>query len=401
MQILEKINLFWVPPLLILYNFCANLANDIYLPSMPTLTHSFMTTSNMLQLTMTVWFAGVAIPQLFFGPLTDRFGRRPILLWGGVCFLISTLICASATNIFTLITARFFQGVGVCSLNVATFSILIDLYNYQLRTKIMNKISLVGTMAPLVGPVLGGYILIYFGWRTNFIIIFIMGLISVVGLWIKLPESNLNLNPQAINIKNISLNYFELLMSKGFLKNLIPYCLILGGLIIYLTAAPFIIIEKLKVPAHLFGFTQLPIFIAFGIGAIYLGSVKDDETIRKLLVRGLFLVFIGGASMFFSSYFIADHLIIFILPMIVYAFGASLCGPPLVNEVMSSATAAKGAAAAFLGFGMALSCMLSSLCLGLVYNGTMILVATLIFFIVMIAIGIYFFRIDSIVVENN
>lgn len=391
----------WIPPLLILYNFCANLANDIYLPSLPKLEHLFQTSSSMLQLTMTSWFAGVAIPQLIFGPLSDRFGRRPVLFAGGVCFLISSAICALATNVSTLIIARFFQGVGVCSLNVATFAILIDLYNYQSRTKIMNKINMVGTMAPLIGPVLGGYVLAFFGWRINFVIIFVMGCISILGLWFKLPESNLYLNPQAVNMRNMVHNYLQLIISKGFLKHLLPYCLILGGLIVYLTAAPFIIIEKLKISTTNFGYTQLPIFTTYILGSIYLGRVKDDAAIKKMLVLGVILVFLAGVMLLASSYLFAPNLILFIVPMMVYSLGSSFCGSPLVNEVMSSATAAKGSAAAFLGFGMAMSCMLSSLCLGLVYNGTVLMIALLIFFIAFLAASIYFMGYQAVTIDQE
>lgn len=391
----------WIPPLLIIYNFCANLANDIYLPSMPRLTHVFSTSSATLQLTMSAWFAGVALPQLIFGPLTDRVGRRPVLFGGGLCFLIATAICAAATNVWVLIVARFFQGIGVCSLNVTTFGILIDLYNYKNRTTIMNKINLFGTLAPLVGPIIGGYILTWCNWRVNFVVIFLMGLISLLGLWCKLPESNLYLNPHALHIKNIYKNYFLLIQNKAFIRHLLPYCLMLGGLIVYLTSAPFIIIEKLKVPPQYFGYTQLPVFSAYILGSIYLDTLKDDLMIKKVMIRGVVLVFLGGLLMIIPSYFIKNNLLFFIMPMVFYTLGFSFCSSPLVNEVMSATTSTKGSAAAFLGFGMAVSCMLSSLLLGLVYNGTIISIATLLFGITAIAAGIYFLHSDNLSVQSE
>ena len=176
--------------LLVLYNFSANLSNDIYLPSMPKLVEFFHSDAATLQFTMTDIDFGVAVPQLFFGPLTDRLGRRPVLILGGLCFLFATLICMSATQIQVLIIGRLLQGIGVCSLNVTTFSILVDLFDYKKRTQIMNKISLFGTLAPLIGPVLGGYILIYLGWRFNFSVVFALAFIGIIGLYFKLPESN-------------------------------------------------------------------------------------------------------------------------------------------------------------------------------------------------------------------
>lgn len=384
--------LFWVPLLLVLYNFCANLANDIYLPCMPLLEHQFETSSRTLQLTMTAWFAGIAFPQLFFGPLSDRYGRRCILLNGGVCFLIASIVCAFSNSIGVLILGRFFQGVGVCSLNVATFTILSDRYDFLSRTKIINKINRVGIIAPLLGPILGGYILMYCGWRINFILIFFMGLFSVTGLWLTLSESNHYLNLEATKVKRVFKNYGDLLKNKIFLKHLVPYSLLLGGLIVYLTAAPFVIIEKLNIPVNFFGVTQLPIFGAYILGSFYLSTIKSEAAIRQLLTKGMMLVLLAGIMMVGMSYLIGNHLLSFIAPMVLYAVGFSFCGSPLVNEVMSSATEAKGSAAAILGFGMALSCMLSSLLLGFIYNGTILVIGSLMGIIAMLAASLYFYR---------
>lgn len=396
----SKNQLAWVPSLLILYNFCANLANDIYLPTMPTLADLFSASSNTLQLTMTAWFAGIAFPQLFFGPLTDRFGRRPILLSGGVCFLVATLLCASANGIITLTIGRFLQGVGVCSLNVSSFSILTDLYTYKNRTQIMNKISMFSNLAPLIGPVVGGYVFVYCGWRANFLVIFLLGAASVYGLWLKLPESNLNLNPNALKLRYIYINYLSLLRNKYFLKHLIPYCLLLGGLIAYITAAPFIIIHELKIPPQFFGYTQLPIFIAYTLGSLYLGRVKEEARIKQLLERGMQLVFFAGLLVLITNCAVGDHLLSIIIPMALYVLGFSLCASPLISEVMMSVGELKGYGAAFLGFGMATSCMLSSLLVGILYTGSGLSIASLLFVMVAIALTIYLTPSENIPVET-
>lgn len=401
MTIQNTKNFTWIPSLLMLYNFCANLANDIYLPSMPNLVQIFSTSSATMQFTMSAWFAGVALPQLFFGPLTDKVGRRPVIFGGGLCFLIATAICASAPNVWVLIVARFFQGVGVCSLNVTTFSILIDLYNYKDRTQLMSKINMFGTMAPIIGPIIGGYIVTCCHWRISFVLIFILGLVSLVGLWFKLPESNLYLNPHALNAKNIYKNYLLLIQSRGFLKHLIPYCLILGGLIIYLTSAPFIIIGKFHISPSHFGYTQLPVFGAFILGSLYLAKVKEDLMLRKLLIRGVVLVCIGGILMIITNFLFQESLFSFILPMVVYSLGFSLCGSPLVNEVMSTGTLTKGSAAAFLGFGMAISCMFSSFILGIVYDGSSVSVAKLLFCFTMMATLVYFLKQAKLSIESE
>lgn len=387
-------HLIWIPFFLILYNFCVNLSNDIYLPSLPKLVTLFSSSISSLQLTVTAWFAGVACPQLFFGPLTDRYGRRPVLLAGGIIFLLASLWCALSNNVLALIMARFFQGVGVSSINVCSFGILTDLYTYKKRTQIMNKINMWGNLAPLLGPIIGGYIFKYYGWRTNFLFILMLGLICLLGLWKKLPESNSNLNPKALKFKNITRNYWLLIRNKSFLQHLLPYCLILGGLIVYITSAPFIVIEKLGVPPEYFGYAQLPIFITFISGSLYLNYAADESKIKVLLSRGIIIIFIAGILLITSNFFLENNLYSFIIPMVIYALGFSLCASPLTSEVMASAGTAKGSGAAILGFGMAMSCMLSSFLLGLIYNGTIVSIACLIFLISTLATYVYFLPSD-------
>lgn len=360
------------------------------MPSMPVLVSDFATTSNIVQLTMTAWFAGVALPQLFFGPLTDRYGRKPILLAGALCFLLSTLVCTAANQIFLLIIARFFQGVGVCSLNVATFGILADLYDSKNRTKLMNKINMCANLAPLLGPIIGGYVLTYLGWRMNFVLIFILALVSILGLLVKLPESNMYLNPHALNVKNIYKNYLLLIRTKGFLKHLLPYSLMLSGVVVYLTAAPFLIIRQLHVPAEYFGYTQLPVFISFIVGSLIFDRQNDDQMMRKVAKSGVNMVLIAGVLFLIGSFIFGTKISVLIVPMVIYALGFSLCGSFLVNEVMTAGSISKGSAAAFLGFAMAASCVLASTILGLLYDGTILANAAIIAALSIISAVIFF-----------
>jgi Na+/melibiose symporter-like transporter len=187
-------------------------------------------------------------------------------------------------------------------------------------------------------------------------------------------------------------NYYLLLKTDGFLRHLITYCLLLGGLVAYLTAAPFLIISKLHIAAENFGFTQLPVFGAYVLGAIFLSRATDEECIRKVLFQGLVCIFVGSISLFVTSYIFGNHLVLFIGAMTIYAFGLSLCSSPLINEVMSSAIVSKGSAAAFLGFGMAVSCALSSMLISVIYNGTVLSLATLLVVNVTIAMCCYSYK---------
>jgi Bcr/CflA subfamily drug resistance transporter len=368
----------WIPFLIIAYNFLANLSNDIYLPSLPKMTHIFHTSSSTMQLTMTSWFAGVAAPQLFLGPLTDKIGRRPVIIYGGVCFLIATLLCIFSPDPGILILGRFLQGVGVCSLNVTSYSILTDLYSYHQRSKVINLLAIFGTIAPLIGPILGGYIFQLFGWQANFIFIFFLVLFCVLGLIFKLPESNLSPNYYALNIKNICMSYHAILVDKNFLKFLIPYCLLLAGLVAYNTGASFIIIDKFKIPPDLFGYILFPISFSYLLGVFCIHYTGSRFSIHQLIYFGLVCVCFSTILMFVINIIFTNTLLTFVSPMVIYALGFSLCSSALINEIMSLATANKGATAALLGFCMAMGCVSSNTLLSITYDGTVISIANLI-----------------------
>ncbi|MDR3477655.1 MAG: multidrug effflux MFS transporter [Gammaproteobacteria bacterium] len=385
----SKIRLQCVAALLIIFNFIANLANDIYLPSMPNLTEVFQTTSGTLQFTMSAWFAGVALPQLFFGPLSERIGRRPVILGGGICFIIATAFAALAINIESLIISRFFQGVGVCCLNVTSFSILTDLYEHAIRKKIINKLNIVGSLSLLLGPIIGGYFFIYYGWQSNFIFVFSLGALTLLGLYFALPESHLDLNPKALQFQTLFKNYFALSMNKIFIGSFAPYCLLLGGLIAYLTAAPFIIIGLFGVPPEQFGFTQLPIVCSYIGGALLIGELEKHFPRADFQTVGFVLVVLSGFSLLIMDYFDVMNLSVFIVGLSLYAMGFGFCSATLVADALSASQNNVGSAAAILGAGMASTCMLASASVGVLYNGTVASFSYLLVIISLTAFAIY------------
>jgi Bcr/CflA subfamily drug resistance transporter len=383
-------NLLWFPVFLIIYNFAGNLSNDIYMPSMPELVNYFGSTKNTIQLTLVAWFAGVAIPQLFFGPLSDRVGRKLLLLIGGVDFILATLLCAVAPNITVLIIGRFLQGVGVCSLNVASFATVRELYDYQQSVRILAYINICGSLAPLLGPVIGGYIFIWLGWQMNFIVVFLAALIALIGLWFLMPESLLSRDVNALRPKHVMNNYKQLLSNHYFIKHLAAYGLLLGGIIAYLTSAPFLVINTWKVSPEYFGFTQLPIFGCYILGSSLIGRAVKRFGGRRMINIGLLIIICAITIMLVCALLKLNYLAIFIVSMSGYAFGYSLASSPMTAEAMASTKTATGSAAALLGFSMALSGTLSSFIVGLVYDGKMLSVAAVIFVLVVSSLGIFF-----------
>ena len=162
------------PIFLILYEFCTNMSNDMYLPALPIISEAFSASANLVQLTITAWLAGDTAVQLIIGPLSDRFGRRPILFGGGLLFLIFAPWCALAPTLPILILSRFVQGIGVCTMMVAGYASIHDLYDDKRAIHILVWMGSAAVIAPAIGPVFGGLILTVASWRTIFYVLFFL-----------------------------------------------------------------------------------------------------------------------------------------------------------------------------------------------------------------------------------
>ncbi|HRD69594.1 MAG TPA: MFS transporter [Legionella sp.] len=358
-----KTILFYCPLFIIIYNFTGNLSNDIYLPTLPVFGREFDASNFLVQFTMTIWFIGAALPQIYFGLIANRYGRRPLMLWGGVVFLAATFICMVAANIYWLILGRFFQGVGVSSLNIATFStVQSKYYENKVSIKFIAWINATGSLAPLLGPVFGSFLYQNFGWRSTFTAILIMGAIALVGLYFFMLETYDEEHSKDFKISFASgwLFYKPVLKNRELWKPLSSYICFLGALIAYLITAPFIIFHQFDIPIKYFGITQIvpfSLFIAGGLSVNWLVNWVNTRTI----------IFIGFGLMLFSSAiwltitWISSFLTVYwyIGAAGIYLYGFALAGSPLMAESLSSTTN-KGGVAAVLGLSMAVMASISS-----------------------------------------
>jgi len=140
----------------------------LYSPVMPAVGHDLATTPDQVKITLTTYMLGFAVGQLFYGPLSDRYGRRPVLLGGLVFFTLTTLGCAFATSISDLIGLRVLQGLGAASGSVLGRALTRDAYSFKEMPLVMSWISLGQNIAPSLAPTIGGFLGDWIGWRSTF-----------------------------------------------------------------------------------------------------------------------------------------------------------------------------------------------------------------------------------------
>lgn len=370
-----------IPLSLVVYNFIANLSNDIYLPSLPVLNDYFGTTETKAVFTMAAWFLGVAVPQLFWSHIYLHWGARRFVLMGCSIFILASFGCSVAPTIEVLIVARFFQGVGVSSLNVATFTILHQFFDYPQRIKYQNWVNAVGLIAPLLGPLIGGYLSNWFNWRYTFGLIYF----STLPVWVIFYQYLFTVGSlveigKEIRWKKTLANILVLLKRREFMRPCLAHSILLGAVVAYLTNSAFIVVDFFGYSPTLFGWMQLPVFASFIAGTLYGARYGREHSRAAVLYWGGWIL---GISLLGSLNAMAVQQLWLLLAVIaIFLFAYGLCSSYLITEAMSHSERGQSDAAVVLSFCMALFSLTGSLNQAIlpfsVYQSTLIFISSFI-----------------------
>lgn len=228
------------------------LAIDFYLPSFPALALAFDTDTEHVQLSLASYFAGLAIGQLLYGPLADRFGRRMPLLVGVSLFTLASLACAMAPSLEWLIAARFMQALGGCAGMVVARAVVRDLCDPINSAKVFSQLMLVMGLAPILAPVAGGVLLNLFGWPSIFVVLSLFSALCLIALILWLPET-LNSDVEPAPLRGALGEYRRLLADLPFIGHALTGGLAIAGMFAYISGSPFVFIELYGVPAEHYG----------------------------------------------------------------------------------------------------------------------------------------------------
>jgi Bcr/CflA subfamily drug resistance transporter len=320
---------FWLFPFfLVFYEITNYLSNDMYLPALPTMVSDLKITEQLAQMTVTMWFLGTASMQLVLGPISDRVGRRPVLLGGCVLFIITTAICALTANINIFLVARFFQGAVVCSILTAGYSSIHETYE---QTKAIHILAIMGgvvVIAPAFGPLVGSLILTYLNWRWIFGLLAICGAVGMAALWVYMPESNPKTNRTKFNIKHILQNYTAIFFNAEFMLNTLIFCIGFMGIIAWVAGGPFLVIGAFKLSTASFGFFQLMIFGSMILGSRAVKPFMDRLGVQRLIDLGLYIVVLAGAIGLVLTWIFPHFIWGLIIALMLFVFGSGLAFSP-------------------------------------------------------------------------
>jgi DHA1 family bicyclomycin/chloramphenicol resistance-like MFS transporter len=252
------------------------LAIDMYLPALPTIARELHTSESAMQVSLAVYFIGIACGQAFYGPLSDRWGRKPALYFGLVLFSASSVGLALVHDVTALIALRFLQALGGCAPLVVPPAVVRDYFDQRGSVRMLSVLMLVMGLAPILAPLIGGQLLLKFGWRSVFWVLAIYGTFWLAIVTFFLAESLPVARRRRQRVVDVLGTYVGLLRDRRYIGYAITRALIFAGLMAYISGSPFVFIELFHVPPERYG-------LYFAVNA--LGIITASQINRWLASR--------------------------------------------------------------------------------------------------------------------
>ncbi|PTA48833.1 Bcr/CflA family drug resistance efflux transporter [Shewanella morhuae] len=340
-------------PILMSMVLLSPLAIDIYLPSMPTMATEFAVSASDVQSTLVLFLFAMGLGQVLIGPLADRYGRRPVAIFGVLLYGASSLLAAAAIEFHWLQIARLLQGLAACSTSIVVFSAVRDCYSQKEGAKIYSYLNGAICVIPALAPTLGGLLALQFGWRSTFIFMMLYAMLMMIVVGYRLPETRPANTVTTGPLYRWS-RYKPVLGNTHFLFYALACMSAMAAILSYVSYAPVWLIGHL-------GVSELTFSGLFGLNAVFniVACFAAPIVIRKLgnrptVVLALSLLILSSlavvaAQLFGPSSGIAAAFA-FMLPMMLLCVGFAFLLGPATSMALSAFGERAGTAAAMLGF---------------------------------------------------
>jgi Bcr/CflA subfamily drug resistance transporter len=358
-----------IPVLLALLELVIYLSNDMYLPALLAIRSDLHTSSSLVQLSLTSWFLGGTLLHLIVGPISDSIGRKPVMLVGGLIFVVSSLICGVTNNIVVLLLARFFQGTTVSVVAVSSYATLHEILDDIQAAKAIAVMTAITVLAPAFGPLLGGVLMSSFGWRSIFYSVAIIGGILATLAMILLPESNPPEKRQSFMLSSIVRNYRNIILNREFRTNTLTASMLFSGTIVWIVVGPFLIIEEFKRTPIEFGLIQALVFSGFVLGAGLVKVLMSRVGVNSLLRIGIGINVVAGCLALILASIFDNMLFPIVACFFLYSIGSGLTFSTFQRLAITSSPEPTGAKMAVFATAMVCFASLGSVAVSIFYDG--------------------------------
>src|SRR5450830_1672536 len=300
---------------------------DAYLPAFPNIEASLGATGLEVQQSLTAYMLAFAAMVLWHGALSDAFGRRNVILVSLVLFAIGTLGCASAHTVHYLWAFRILQGVSAGAGVVVGRAIIRDLYEDAAAARLLSMVTMIFSIAPAVAPILGGWIVIWFDWRSIFLFLAFYTVVLLAFCYWRLPETLPMEKRQPFNPRFLASSYGQILRSPLFHIKAGIVALNFAGLFLFITAAPEMLPKQLGLGPSQFAWLFIPCVSGIFMGALAANRIAGKVTFARQIGIGFAFLLCAASVNVVYHLFLPPSLPWSVLPLFFYTFGMSLVGP--------------------------------------------------------------------------
>ncbi len=333
--------------LIVAITACGTLGMHLIIPALPATARALHVSPGTIQLSITLYLVGLAIGQPLYGPVSDRFGRRPVLLAGLGLFTLAGIATALAPGALTLVIARVLQSIGACAGLVLGRAIVRDSAASDRAAAQLAMLTMVMSMAPAIAPVLGGYATAWLGWRAAFALLAIVGAVTLVLAVLMLPETN---RAQSGTRASMLVGSIRLFRSRAFCGYVLGGAFTTTSFYAFMAASPFILIDLLHQPTERVGLYYLLLMAGVAAGSFLANRVAGRIRVQAALRLANSVAIVGAALFMLADVIGVLSVATVIAPVVVFMVGAGMASPFALAGAVSVNPHAIGAASGLYGF---------------------------------------------------
>lgn len=326
------------------------LAIDSYLPSFHAIGHSFGVSQVLVQQTLSSFLFAFAFLMLFYGVLSDSFGRRPVILWSLAVYVLASLGAAFAPSFGWLLVCRVLQGLAAGGGAVVSRAVVRDRTSGPQAQEVLAYIMMVFGLAPAIAPVLGGWLHVSFGWRSVFLFLAAFGVLMFVSCYRALPESLPASARHPFHLGAIMRNYWNVLRHPRFLLLALTIAVSFGGFALYIGSAANFVMEILHLPETAFAWMFVPMIGGMMIGSVVAARCSVRLAPLTIIHAGQVVMAVAALSNVAYNHFFVAAVPWAVLPLGLYAFGVALATPAVTVMALDIFPEHRGLAASMQSF---------------------------------------------------
>jgi len=339
----------WLFPLsLVLFEFATYIAHDMIQPGMLQVISDFSASADWVSTSLTAYLCGGILLQWLLGPLSDRLGRRPVLLTGVAFFTLTCFLTVFTQSIEQFILMRFLQGMSLCFIGAVGYAAIQEAFNETLSVKLMALMANITLIAPLLGPLAGAAFIHYAPWKAMFALFSLISALAFWGLWRSMPETATGRDGR-FSMRRLLTDYREVLTNQGVVTGSLSIGLVTLPLLAWVAQSPVLLIQDAGMSPLRYGWLQVPVFTGLIIGNIALSKLSGKVNIRTPIWLGIVPITLGLAIAAGSALFMVHAWEWIIGGLSLYALGTGLVNAGLYRLTLFSSPTGKGTVAAALG----------------------------------------------------